>query len=71
MAKQQKEPEEAVEAAPVPSGPVTFIDQEYTRRKLILPDWVELEVVRGQVTISGDDAVGLAYMRNRSDFKEA
>jgi hypothetical protein len=71
MARTQKEPEEGREAAPVPSGPVTFIDQEYTRRKLILPDWVELEVVQGQVTISGEDAVGLAYMRNRSDFKEA
>ncbi|MBH3307917.1 hypothetical protein I5P84_00425 [Pseudomonas mosselii] len=71
MARTQKEPEEGSEAAPVPHGPVTFIDQEYTRRKLILPDWVELEVVRGQVAISGEDAVGLAYMRNRSDFKEA
>lgn len=71
MARTQREPEEGSEAAPVPRASVTFIDQEYTRRKLILPDWVELEVVQGQVTISGDDAVGLAYMRNRSDFKEA
>lgn len=71
MARTQKEPEEGSEVGPVPRGPVTFIDQEYTRRKLILPDWVELEVVQGRVTIKGDDAVGLAYMRNRSDFKEA
>ncbi|MCU7237151.1 hypothetical protein [Pseudomonas peradeniyensis] len=71
MARTQREPEEGSEAAPVPRGPVTFIDQEYTRRKLILPDWVELEVVQGRVTIKGDDVVGLAYMRNRSDFKEA
>ena len=71
MARTQQALDEGNEAAPLSRGPVTFIDQEYTRRKLILPDWVELEVVQGKVMISGDDAVGLAYMRNRSDFKEA
>lgn len=71
MAKTQQVPDEGNEAAPVSRGPVTFHDQEYTRRKLILPEWVEVEVVQGKVTISGDDAVGLAYMRKRPDFKEA
>lgn len=71
MAKTQQVPDEGSEAPPVPRGPVTFIDQEYKQRMLVLPDWLVLEVVQGQVTISGDDAVGLAYMRNRPDFKEA
>ena len=71
MARTQHVPDKGNEAAPLPPGPVVFIDQEYTLRKLILPDWVEVDVVQGMVTISGDDAVGLAYMRNRSDFKEA
>lgn len=71
MARTQQVPDEGSEASPAPRSPVTFIDQEYTRRKLILPDWAELEVVQGQVTISGEDTVGLAYMRNRPDFMEA
>ncbi|WMJ01396.1 hypothetical protein RBU55_07535 [Pseudomonas chlororaphis subsp. aurantiaca] len=70
MAKTQKEAGEVVESLPLPEA-VTFIDQEYTRRTLVLPDWLVLEVVRGQVTLAGDDAPGLAYMRNRPDFKEA
>lgn len=70
MAKTQKEAGEVVESLPLPEA-VTFIDQEYTRRTLVLPDWLVLEVVQGQVTLAGDDAPGLAYMRNRPDFKEA
>lgn len=70
MAKTQKEAGEVVESLPLPEA-VTFIDQEYTRRTLVLPDWLVLEVVRGQVTLAGDNAPGLAYMRNRRDFKEA
>lgn len=71
MAKTQKEAGEVVEPLPQPSKAVTFIDQEYSRRTLVLPDWLVLEVVQGQVTLAGDDAPGLAYMRNRRDFKEA
>ncbi|AZC31534.1 hypothetical protein C4K38_3575 [Pseudomonas chlororaphis subsp. piscium] len=70
MAKTQKEAGEVFESLPLPEA-VTFIDQEYTRRTLVLPDWLVLEVVQGQVTLAGDDAPGLAYMRNRPDFKEA
>ncbi|MGB9088910.1 MAG: hypothetical protein WCC29_04910 [Pseudomonas farsensis] len=67
MAKPVKGPDETKKAV---GETITFVDQDYERRKLFLPNWVVLEVVRGVVHIRSDNQLALDYMRNRPDFKE-
>lgn len=70
MAKAEKDPDEALEPS-VPVGEtITFVDQTYDRRKLFLPDWAVLEVVKGVVEVRRDNQLAVDYMRNRSDFVE-
>jgi hypothetical protein len=70
MAKAEKDPGEALELSAPVGETITFVDQEYDRRKLFLPSWAELVVVQGIVEVRRDDEVAVAYMRNRPDFKE-
>lgn len=56
-------------AEPTPAQAATFRDKEYRSRMLVLPDWRVLLVERFQVTVEGDDAVAIAFLRKRPDFE--
>lgn len=74
MAKPEKDtPELAAPLTvekPEPPKSVTFRDKEYTYRTLILPGNRSLSVAQGQVTVDGDDAVAVAFLRKRPDFEQ-
>ena len=70
MAKTSKDTDEGAEPSKALGQTITFIDQEYTRRQLFLPDWAELVVVQGVIEVQGDNTRALEYLRNRPDFKE-
>ncbi|MFF7108116.1 hypothetical protein [Pseudomonas sichuanensis] len=70
MAKTSKDTDEGAEPSKPVGQTITFIDQEYTRRQLFLPDWAELVVVQGVIEVQGDNTLALEYLRNRPDFKE-
>ncbi|MEN5239101.1 hypothetical protein ACIPM0_07470 [Pseudomonas sichuanensis] len=70
MAKTSQDTGEGAELSAPVGQTVTFIDQEYSRRQLFLPDWAELVVVQGVVEVKSDDTRALEYLRNRPDFKE-
>ena len=70
MAKAEKDPGEALEPSVPVGATITFVDQTYDRRKLFLPNWAELEVVRGVVEVRSDNQLAVDYMRNRPDFVE-
>lgn len=70
MAKTLEDTDEGAELSTSVVQTVTFIDQAYDRRKLFLPNWAELVVVRGVVEVKSDDTLALEYLRNRPDFKE-
>lgn len=70
MAKTSKDNGEGAEPSKPVGQTVAFIDQEYSRRQLFLPDWAELVVVQGVVEVKSDDTRALEYLRSRPDFKE-
>ncbi|UVK80703.1 hypothetical protein LOY46_13985 [Pseudomonas sichuanensis] len=70
MAKTLEDTDEGTELPTSVVQTVTFIDQAYDRRKLFLPNWAELVVVRGVVEVKSDDTLALDYLRKRPDFKE-
>ncbi|MCG8294260.1 MULTISPECIES: hypothetical protein [Pseudomonas] len=70
MAKTPKDTEEGAEPSIPVVETITFVDQVYTHRKLFLPSWAELVVVRGTIEVKSDNTLVLEYLRNRPDFKE-
>lgn len=70
MAKLDKASDEGLLPSKLVAPTITFVDQDYDRRKLFLPNWAELEVVRGVVEVRRDDQLAVDYMRKRPDFKE-
>jgi hypothetical protein len=55
--------------APDPSGQVTYCDNRFTSRVLILPQGRQLPVARSRVSVSADDAEALQYLDTHPDFK--
>ena len=51
------------------AGQVTYRDQLYTSRVLILPRDRQLSVTGGGVSVSADDAEALQYLDAHPDFK--
>jgi hypothetical protein len=70
MAKTPKDTDEGAEPSTPVGETIIFVDQDYTQRKLFLPNWVELVVVRGTIEVQRDNTLALQYLRNRPDFKE-
>ncbi|WP_433770895.1 hypothetical protein [Pseudomonas putida] len=54
---------------PDSAGQVTYRDQLYTSRVLILPRDRQLPVTGGRVSVSADDAEALQYLDAHPDFK--
>lgn len=52
-----------------PAGPVTYRDQLYTSRVLILPQGRQLPVARGRISVAADDAEALQYLNAHPDLK--
>lgn len=54
---------------PDPAGQVTYRDNRYTSRVLILPQGRQLPVAVGRVSVSADDAEALQYLDAHPDLK--
>lgn len=54
---------------PDPAVQVTYRDNLYTSRVLILPQGRHLSVARGRVSVSADDAEALQYLDAHPDLK--
>lgn len=52
-----------------PAGQVTYRDNLYTSRVLILPRDRQLPVTGGRVSVSADDVEALQYLDAHPDFK--
>jgi len=52
-----------------PAGQVTYRDNLYTSRVLILPQGRQMSVDRHRVSVSIDDAEALQYLDAHPDFK--
>ena len=52
-----------------PAGQVTYRDNLYTSRVLILPQGRQLPVAGGRVSVSADDAEALQYLDAHPDLK--
>lgn len=59
-----------VTAAPGALAAVTYADKVFTSRTLFLPAGRPLVVVRGGVSVPGDDAEALAYLEQHPEFEK-